>query len=313
MRHSDCAFRLILIVTLFTIPLGLVRAAPADTVPHSVVHAFLDMDDHVLDQMPHDAALARFNEIATRFDDCFLTQRRQDGAISCLRAVIDGADAITVAGNPSSLRESTLTGLLLDNRGSCAALVVLSMVLEPLAWDAYVLRDHVLLRTSGKPTQYFELTDRGREISVRELKNRFGSQLDAAVIVSPPMFISYYLDNLAVRLARDGRDSDAERLFRRNIKDEPTEARLRLNYGTFLLERGRLDEARRQLKMAVRDGPKNADGWTNLGVVYARLGKTDRATDCFERALRLEPGNQTARTNLAAIEPKPVEGRTTPK
>jgi Flp pilus assembly protein TadD len=301
MHHLGSTFRVIRIVTLFTIPFGSVHAVPAETMPHTVVYAFLETDAQVLGQTLRDSALARFNELATRFDDCRLAHREQDAAISCLRSVIDGDDAMAIAGNASTLRESTVTGLLLDNRGSCAALVALSMILDPLAWDAYVLRDHVLLRTTVKPPKYLELTDRGREVSARELGNRFGSQLDAAVIVNAPTFISYYLDNLAVRLAGDGRDTDAERLFRKNIKHEPTEARLRLNYGTFLLERGRLDDARRQLKMAARDGPKNPDAWTNLGVAYARLGKIDRATDCFERALKIDPSNQVARTNLAAL------------
>jgi len=312
MRNRRCALRAVLILMLLAVPCGLVCTIRAESIPHNVVLAFVEMDAPFVGHAFREPALARFWELASQFDACRLGNREEDAAINCLRTVINGEDAMSVAGNASSLRESTLTGLLLGNRGSCAALVALAMVLDPMAWDAYVLRDHVLLRTRVEPTRYFELTAQGREISVRELRNRFGPQLDSGVVVDAPTFIGYYLDNLAVRLAADGRDDEAERLFRQNVKREPYEARLHLNYGTFLLERGRLDEARKQLKLAVRDAPKSADGWTNLGVAHARLGKIDRARDCFERALKLEPGNQTARTNLAAIT-STTNGRTKPQ
>jgi hypothetical protein len=299
------------IVALASLGLGSVLGISAASTPRPDPARFFDVDRAVLGGSS-DQARDPFDELAARFVRCRNEHPEGDSAGACLRSVVFGGDGLNVVNDSSTVRESTLTGLLLDHRGGCAALVALAMVLDPLAWDAYVLRNHVLLRTRLEPPRYFELTAQGREISVRELKNRFGPQLDSGVVVDAPTFIGYYLDNLAVRLAADGRDDEAERLFRQNVKREPYEARLHLNYGTFLLERGRLDEARKQLKLAVRDAPKSADGWTNLGVAHARLGKIDRARDCFERALKLEPGNQTARTNLAAIT-STTNGRTKPQ
>jgi len=299
------------IVALASLGIGSVLGISAASTPRPDPARFFDVDRAVLGGSS-DQARDPFDELAARFIRCRNEHSEGDSAGACLRSVVFGGDGLNVVNDSSTVRESTLTGLLLDNRGSCAALVALAMVLDPLAWDAYVLRDHVLLRTRAEPTRYLELTAQGREISIKELRNRFGPQLDAGVVVDAPRFIGYYLDNLAVRLAGDGREADAERLFRDNIKQEPYEGRLRLNYGTFLLDRGRLEEARRQLKLAVRDAPENPDAWTNLGVVQARLGKPDRATECFERALRLEPGNQTARTNLTAIT-STKNGRTKPK
>lgn len=288
------------IVALASLGLGSVLGISAASTPRPDPARFFDVDRAVLGGSS-DQARDPFDELAARFVRCRNEHPEGDSAGACLRSVVFGGDGLNVVNDSSTVRESTLTGLLLDHRGGCAALVALAMVLDPLAWDAYVLRNHVLLRTRLEPPRYFELTAQGREISVRELKNRFGSQLKAAVIVSAPKFIGYYLDNLAVRLAGDGRETDAERFFQKAIALGPRETRPRLNYGTFLLERDRVDEAVHQLKVAARHARNDADAWTNLGVAYARRGQDERAADSFERATRIDPGHATARTNLATV------------
>lgn len=241
-----------------------------------------------------EAAQGRFEELAASFDQC----RNDQPAAACLRSVVG---SLSIVNDSATVRESTMTGLLLDHRGSCAALVALALSWEPSAWNAYVLRDHVLLRSTGNSPRLLELTDQAREISERELRNRFRSQVDFAVVVPAKRFPAYYLDNLAVRVAAEGRADEAERLFRHAIEIGPKEGRVRLNAGTFLLERGRLEEAEAQLRAAVRLSPNDADAWTNLGVALARCGKTGRAAASFERALRIDPAHRAARTNLKAL------------
>jgi len=304
--------RLVPIVALISLAFCVASMASAASSPQSRAARFLAIDAGALGTTSEEPRV-RFDELTAAFGRCVAGQPATDSPISCLRSVIYGGNGLAIVNDATTLRESTLTGLLLDHRASCAALVALAVAVDDSAWDAYVLRDHVLLRTRGGTPRFLELSDRGREISVRELTNRFGKQLDAAVVVPAERFPAYYLDNLAVRLAKDGRSVDADRLFHKAIELAPKEARPRLNYGTFLLEHGRVDEARRQLKAAVRRAESDADAWTNLGVTWARTGKPDRARDCFERAIQLDPGHQAARTNLAAITPSRTTGCTKPK
>jgi Tfp pilus assembly protein PilF len=90
-------------------------------------------------------------------------------------------------------------------------------------------------------------------------------------------------------------------MFRSAASVRPHLARLRFNFGTFLLDRGRYAEAIDQLKKAVHRDATNPDAWTNLGVAQVKAGDRAHARDSFERALRIDPAHAVARQNLTAI------------
>lgn len=91
-------------------------------------------------------------------------------------------------------------------------------------------------------------------------------------------------------------------MFEKAIEAGSRVARIRFNYGTFLLGVNRLEAAEDQLRRAVRLESRNAPAWANLGVALARLGEIADARDCFENALRHDPTNRIAAENLRALE-----------
>ena len=169
--------------------------------------------------------------------------------------------------------------------------------------DAIVFPRHVVVRARGNDDQVFELLSRGATLTMAQLRRRLGAEGSHDTVVRPNAFPAYYIDNLAVRIAEAGNSDRAEAMFEKAIAAGPRVARVRFNYGTFLLGLNRLGPARDQLHRAVRMDSHNAPAWANLGVALARLGETDEARRCFERALRCDPGNRIAAENLKALNP----------
>lgn len=120
--------------------------------------------------------------------------------------------------------------------------------------------------------------------------------------VRPSAFPAFYLDNLAVRFADAGDVGRAEMMFTKAVAAGPRVARIRFNYGTFLLGRNRLEAAKDQLRRAARLDSSDASAWANLGVALARLNETAEARRCFERALRSDPANIVAAENLRSLD-----------
>jgi tetratricopeptide (TPR) repeat protein len=160
--------------------------------------------------------------------------------------------------------------------------------------EAWVRADHVVV-AAPRADGYFELLQNGAFHPWGPSGHKGWTR------VKPSDYLGYYLDNLAVRLA-DAHDLErADATFHRAIDATPKAARLRFNYGTFLLNQKRLPEAAEQLRRAVRRDGRNVDAWTNLGVVNAQGGDPVEARKCFNQALRIDPRNANARRNLDAL------------
>jgi tetratricopeptide (TPR) repeat protein len=221
-----------------------------------------------------------------------------------LRAILgDGS----LKGLPRSMvpAESTVTSVLADGCGSCAALAATVLALteslgEP--FHAWVLRDHVLLVSTTSPSVYYELLEGGRRVASDDLSEYGPLPPGRPTRVRGDDFLPYYLDNLAARYADRGEDEIAGRLFLEALELAPGSARIHYNYGTFLLRLDQNEAARIHLDRAIRRGWKDAAAYVNRGAALWRLGRVKAARRDFTRALKLDPTHEEARTNVRLLE-----------
>jgi tetratricopeptide (TPR) repeat protein len=222
---------------------------------------------------------------------CVVETLLADGSLSTDRAMV-------------APRANTASYALVEGRGSCAALVavVLAVASErrPLALDAVVFRDHVVLASTVDREVYYEVLDGGRVLEPPELAE-YTPPPGGPVRVDAEGYLPYYVDNLAARLAEAGRDDEADGFFRESLALVPDTARVNYNYGTFLLRRQRDVDALAHLDRAIELGWADADAWVNRGVALWNLDRSGEARTSFETALELEPTNRDARLNLKKI------------
>lgn len=242
--------------------------------------------------------------LRSRLGSCGLDRKHSAEWTRCASAAMfAGAEGLHPAEEAGTLSANTLSVALHAGSGSCAALVAVALAVSehaPTGFDAFVLRDHVLLSSRGKPRHYFEVMKEGQEILEEEL-TRYVEPPGGSRIVAPVDYVSYYLDNLAARLADAGRNEDAEWTFREALRRGPKVGRFHYNYGTFLLQHGRFPEALDQLREGIRRGWNDAGAWVNRGVAEWKVGDVRSAHRSFDKALRLDPANREAATNLAAL------------
>ena len=103
-----------------------------------------------------------------------------------------------------------------------------------------------------------------------------------------------------MRLCPDG---PVAQLFRACLKLGPNNARLRLDFAAFLLERDAPAEAEQVLQGASDD----AAGQHLMGLALTEQGKFTEAVDCFQRAAALDPVPSMAWANLGMV--LKIEGR----
>ncbi len=287
--------------------LGWVLAFPAqagESARPTLLDAFLAIDARFLDAAQIAAARVAFDAMVLEASPCGLrTTPRRDRA-RCVIDVLFASDQLVAVAEPGDPESATITSALGSHRGNCAALTALVLAVAArvnVSLDAVVFRRHVVVRGGGNDDQVFELLSGGSAMSMAQMRRRLGADGARDTPLHPNAFLAYYVDNLAVRSADAGDDALAEGLFEQAIDAGPRIARIRFNYGTFLLGTQRLELAKIQLRRAVRLDSRNAPAWANLGVALARLGKCAEAKDCFDRALRVDPNNRVAAENLKAL------------
>jgi tetratricopeptide (TPR) repeat protein len=263
----------------------------------SLAEQLLGSDASSLADVNSNAVHKAFSGLVAHARPCVASGPSRYGRCACTVQSLFGETPITPASEPSTLGESTMTGALTNHRGSCAALAAIALSVADdvgVELEAWVRADHVVV-AAPRADGYFELLHGGAFHPWGPNRSRGWTR------VKPSDYLGYYLDNLAVRLA-DAHDLErADATFHRAIDATPKAARLRFNYGTFLLNQKRLPEAAEQLRRAVRRDGRNVDAWTNLGVVNAQGGDPVEARKCFNQALRIDPRNANARRNLDAL------------
>ena len=266
-----------------------------------VIDTFLAVDSRVLEVPQTDDARSSFATLVQKASSCQALE-----LVITSRCVVDtlfASEVMAVAeqGTPES---STVTSALISHRGNCAALTALALSVAErvgVPMEAVVFPKHVVVRAPGDDAHVFELLDRGAVLSMTQLRKRLGADGRGFVVVKPRDFLSYYLDNLGVRFAEAADDTRATAMFESANEAGPRIARIRFNFGTYLLGKGQLELAEKQLRRAVRLESSNASAWANLGVAIAKQGDTAEARRCFERALRHDRGNRIAAENLKAL------------
>lgn len=97
--------------------------------------------------------------------------------------------------------------------------------------------------------------------------------------------------------------SDAERYFRRALREDDKNAEAQNNYGAFLCERGRVEEALRLFERALANPlyrtPEAAN--ENAGLCLVRAGQHERAEAYFRAALASDPRRPVSLLHLARI------------
>jgi tetratricopeptide (TPR) repeat protein len=292
------AFRIGLVAVLFSSAL----TANARDRGSTLIDNFLSVDARLIDVAQTDVAHSSFEALAHEASSC-----QSIAAVDRTRCVVDALFAeedLVVVADPGDPESSTITSALVSHRGNCAALTGVALALAErvgVPMEAVVFSRHVVVRPPGDDAHVFELLDHGAVLSMAQIRKRLGADGTRYTAVRSRSFLAYYLDNLAVRLAEAGDDARAVTMFKSGIEAGPRVARIRFNYGTYLLGAGQLEPARKQLRRAIRLEPANAPAWANLGVAVAKQGETAEARRCFERALRYDRGNRIAAENLKSL------------
>jgi len=106
------------------------------------------------------------------------------------------------------------------------------------------------------------------------------------------------LNNLGKARLEQGRDREAEALFRRALEYKPSYGVAHLNLAMVLRNQDRMEEAKAECMKAVEFSPDNPDAQNNLGVVLWRLGDPGNALAHFHEAIRLNPESEAYHFNL---------------
>jgi eukaryotic-like serine/threonine-protein kinase len=94
---------------------------------------------------------------------------------------------------------------------------------------------------------------------------------------------------LAMSLAAENRDGEADAGFRKTLELGPHEWRAHGEYATFLFQRSRYDEALARWQEALKITPDNVVVLRNLGGAYFSVGRYDDAASILQRALEVRP------------------------
>jgi predicted CXXCH cytochrome family protein len=97
--------------------------------------------------------------------------------------------------------------------------------------------------------------------------------------------------NLALLVARQGRNEEAERLLREVLVANPAEAQVAYSLGLLVAETGRMEEAATLLARAAAGMPSNARAAYNAGLALSQSGRAAEAERMLRRAVELEPSS----------------------
>ena len=98
-----------------------------------------------------------------------------------------------------------------------------------------------------------------------------------------------------------GRLDEAERAYRRILKERPSHPATNNALGIALKDQGKLDEAAALFRRVVAVAPDNAPAHSNLGNILFSQGKLTEAEASYRRALKLRPDMPDALKNLGLV------------
>jgi tetratricopeptide (TPR) repeat protein len=105
--------------------------------------------------------------------------------------------------------------------------------------------------------------------------------------------------NLALALAANGGDGEAQKEFNAALALKPNHPSARRGLAVTLMHQGKLELAAGELRRALEIAPEDAEAANNLGMVELRRKDTAAAIQALERAVRSNPQSIKAHFNLA--------------
>ena len=105
----------------------------------------------------------------------------------------------------------------------------------------------------------------------------------------------------AVAQHQAGRVAEAERLYRRILRERPSHPGTNNALGIALKDQGKLDEAAAVFQRVVAVAPDFAPAHSNLGNILYEQGKLKEAEASYRRALALRPDMPDALKNLGLV------------
>jgi tetratricopeptide (TPR) repeat protein len=172
-------------------------------------------------------------------------------------------------------------------------------VFEPLTgqmvlnFEVQSLRDDVvrMLRPEGSSRHaktaydlYIEATGLDEDAATYEQAEQLYTR---AIRLDPTLAIAY--TNLGNIRFRRGDEPGAENLYRRAIEIDPDQPEAHYNLGYVMLERGEAAQATAFFERALAGDPRFADAHFNLAMAWEQLGERARARPHWKRYLELEP------------------------
>jgi hypothetical protein len=106
----------------------------------------------------------------------------------------------------------------------------------------------------------------------------------------------------AVGYHQAGQLPEAERLYRRILRERPSHPGANIALGTILRSQGKLDEAAAIFQRVVTVAPDNPFGHSNLGHVFVAQRKLAEAEAAYQRALALQPDMVDTLRGLALVQ-----------
>jgi tetratricopeptide (TPR) repeat protein len=244
-----------------------------------------------VDQKVGEAADARpgFAAAAAKVGTCPEIRREAGSHVRCLLAALD---EIRPGG------DGKLSTLLLEKRGDPYSVAAALLLLhgEPARLHAIVLGSHVLIGVRGIDDWYFDpLND--REMTGGYAFSLYGLPFTRAEEADVDRFLGHYAAHLAAA-------SPSDELFQLAVKAAPGSARVRYDYGAWLLRQNRIDAARDELGKSTELGPDNFDAWMDRGTALEKSGRFKAARRSYAQALRVDPRSTVAVERLRAIDAK---------
>ncbi len=109
------------------------------------------------------------------------------------------------------------------------------------------------------------------------------------------------LNFLGVLRHQQGRFDEALHFIARSIQQRPAEGGTWLNLSNVLLESGRYDEAIEAMNRVIELKPDSAGVYNNLAILHRRLGDPAKAESCLLKALEMDPTSHFGHANLSNL------------
>jgi predicted TPR repeat methyltransferase len=106
---------------------------------------------------------------------------------------------------------------------------------------------------------------------------------------------------LAITLQKNGRLTEAARVFAQVLEQAPDHPRGLHFAGVLAHQQGRSDEAVALIERSLRLAPDDADACSNLGLIQQSAGRLEPAVEAYRRAIAIAPDHANAHSNLGVL------------